>query len=219
MAWQHQHNGLGTKELQGRIIRLTGRTVFFTYKLLFLWTSASTCCILLLCTQWTGTQHESQSLDCSTWPQKMNEWGNLWPQRDLESIFSSLCRSHPPYTYQEEPACPWRRRCSITMCCSVSHMAEDAVLHYSLSHWEGQDSSSSSQIWEIGCDVRYGLKLTQEKKILMEQDKIKVNLGCVGGSLVWKFEILAVCVVYFCPLIYFGVTFIFCLCCFIKTTC
>lgn len=37
---------------------------------------------------------------------------------------------------------------------------------------------------EVGCDVRYGLKLTQEKKILMEQDKIKVDLGCVGGSLV-----------------------------------
>lgn len=116
---------------------------------------------------WRGirTQHVSQSLGRSTWPQRMNEWGDLWPQRDLESIFSSVCRSRPLSTCREQPACPWRRRCSITLCCSVSHMAENAVLHYSLSHWEGQDSSSSSQMYEIGCEVRYGLELTQRKRI------------------------------------------------------
>ena len=110
----------------------------------------------------------------------MNEWGDLWPRYDLESIFSSVCQIRPPSAYREVPVCPWQRQCSITLCCSVSHMAEDAVLYYSLSHWEEKDkSSSSSQIYEIGCEVRHGLKLTQWKK-LIERDENELKKSQFG---------------------------------------
>lgn len=101
----------------------------------------------------------------STWPKRMNECGNLWPQPDPESIFSSVCWSRPHSSYQEEPACPWRKRCSITLCCSVSHMAEDAALHYSPSHWEGQKQQQLSNIGNrLPCMV--WIQADAEKKII-----------------------------------------------------
>lgn len=106
-----------------------------------------------------GTRHMSQSLGHSTC---QGEWlSDFWPQRDLESILSAVCL-HIKYW---KSLCPWLRRCFVRLCCSVSHMAEDAVLHYSLSQWEGEDStSSSSRIYETVWDVRNVLKLMQRGK-------------------------------------------------------
>lgn len=125
--------------------------------------------LLLICHVELEHNIASQSFGHSTWPERINEWMG-WPltQRDPESIFSSVYRSHPLSTCRRERMCPWRSWCSITLCCSVSHMAEDAVLHYSLSHWEGQNSSSSSEAQESGYDLSYGLQLTQRKKIIDE---------------------------------------------------
>lgn len=54
-------------------------------------------------------------------------------------------------------------------------MAKDTVLHYSLSHWEEQDTSTSSQIQGIGCDVRSGAQADGVSEKMVEQDETDIE--------------------------------------------